>query len=273
MSLGFIAPDNTLTGPSANLWNKIGVPTILMDPSAGYGFFDDFDNCPNLSADADDDKYASYIDTGGTITQIDALLGGAVRITTDTTDNDECWIQAGGNTGSPFVLDNGYPRLVWEARIRINQIVTQNVFIGLADVGSAAADGIFTDGDAIQSSSGPDLLGFRILAADADGLDATFATAGTEVVMKDVAQLVVASTWYKVGGYFDGKYYYPYVAGLPIVCTGGSSRTADNKGVSVESTSFPDAQGLNLCAGVKNGAGAATSLDIDWWYCFQQRGV
>jgi hypothetical protein len=212
--------------------------------------------------------YKSYEDTGGSIAQLATAVGGVIRITTDGTDNDECWLSPGSATGVLGVVSDtaGADKLlIWEARFRLGQIVTHNMFLGLSEEGLAAADTV-TDGDAMADK---DLLGFWILAGAATSLKYGYRKAGQALTtVGTYGTAIAASTFYKVGLVYDPK----EVASKRIKfyvnnVEESNYATATN----IAAATFPDAEELNFLAGIKNGAAAASSIDLDWW-AFMQAG-
>lgn len=198
---------------------------------------------------ADGIGWKSFEDTSSSILMLATEQGGVVRMLTDNTDNADVNMQSGGSVAGMFAITAG-KKFAWEARIRPSVISTQNLFIGLAEEGLAVNNGFFSDAGAIVDK---DYIGFRVLEADPDGLDFAYNTAGgSEVVEAEVAQLLVASTWYKVGMYGDGKKITGYVNGASV---GSFLYTA---------TGVPDGEELCLSFCSKNGTTTARNLDIDW---------
>ena len=254
-------------GRSRNLWADCPYDEIRQDYAAGYYLRDDFMNTPTLSADADTDQYATYIDTGGTILPLATELGGVLRLTIDATgDNEETWLTTGGNVGNMCKISDtaGENFKLWfECRIRLGQVTAQNFYCGLGEEALATADAVFTDADAIADK---DLVGFRILAADPDGLDAIHGISSTsgETVVANEAQVVVAATWYKLGIRFDGtkiEYWIDNVLQNPTTT------------VLPSTTNFPDNEELSFVMGGKAGGATAHTFDLDWFELFVEQRV
>lgn len=268
------ASDVSGVEPSGSIWGNVPFAESLIDPSIGYGVHENFLGFNGLLTSTTGDysgtggPYYSYQDSGNTILQIATEVGGVVRITTDTTDNDESWLQFGGVAGVVGKLaSSGGKKLCYETRFRVDTITSRNVFIGLAEEGFAAADAI-TDAGAMVTTK--DFIGFRSLEGDANGLDTVYQKASqTTGVVKDDAQTLVASTWYKIGFIFDPNYYNTnkairfFIDGVEL---------ADGVAQSVlDDATFPDGEELSPVWGVKNGTTAAINLDIDWWRIWQAR--
>ena len=266
---------DTTAGPSPALWANCPVDDIRNDFGVGYLFEDDFLNQPNFSAtDSDLYNYAVYGDTGVTFGGLATAVGGVAQIAGNDADNDALVIRTGGSSGVlGKVTDTAgsNKKLWWEARIRTASIADDGVaiFCGLsAEISLAATDTVQTDDTGVLKTT--DYIGFRSLSADGDGLDSVYITAGTEVVHKESAATLVADTWIKVGGYFDGKGYYYYINGQQIVPTtaGGA---ADKVGILPSATSFPDGEEVGLMLATKVGTAAEVKVDIDWWRFAQLR--
>lgn len=258
-------------GPSPALWGRI---REVIDPNDAYEIFDDFLNfggtvTTNVGTySSSGGGWTSYEDTGGSIKNLATESGGVVRITTDTTDNDECWLQPGSVTsvfGAISDTDGSDKLLIFEARVRLGQTATGNAFIGMSEEGLAAADTI-TDAGAFADK---DCIGFLILEDDSDGIDFVYKKAGQTIVTKiAVAQAVTASTWYKLGFIYDpnavaDKRITVFVDGVDE----GTYVTATN----IATATFPDGEELNPLFGVKNSTTTATVLDIDWYRAYQSR--
>lgn len=207
--------------------------------------------------------YRSYEDTGNSISTIATEVGGVLRITTDGTDNDESWLCAGGATNvQGKVSSTGGRMLAFEARIRLGQAVTQNMFIGLTEEGCAAADFI-TDAGAMGDK---DLLGFWILEGASTSLRFGYRKQGSALQALATAATISASTWYKVGFLYSPseveskriKFFLDNVEQSTYVTQ-----------TQLAASLFPSGEELNFLAGVKNGAASATALDIDWYQVAQ----
>ena len=256
---------DTTRGPSPRLWGKVEVADFILDPNRGAVLFDDFmafggTVASNVGTKFGTVPYKTYEDTTTSINQLNTLIGGGIRFDLNAADNQECGMEVGGGNGGAFVVASGGQRLTFEARVRFNQIVTQNAFIGLAEKGLAITDGLISDADAIGDKS---LIGFHVVAAASSSLIASHQKNGgggkTDVA---TAQTLVAATWYKIGFIFD-----------PIA----STVTWFVNGVSVGSITditvakFPKDAYLTPFFNLKTSAAAATTMDIDWWRCAQSQ--
>lgn len=257
---------------SPRLWSQVNGQGMAPDGQAiGYCIADDFlsfggtvtTNGGTYASFAG--GYKSYEDTGNSIAQIVAS-GGVVRITTDTTDNDESWIQSGysaGTLGAISATAGSDKKMIFEARFRLGQIVTQNVFVGLAEEGCAAADFV-SDAGAIGDK---DQIGFQILEGASTTLKFVYKKAGqTAQTVISSLKTVAASTWYKVGFVYDPAA--PTSKRIKVYLDNVEQSTYVT-GTNIAAATFPADQQLAFLAGVKNGAAAATALDLDWWAFWQ----
>jgi hypothetical protein len=269
------AADVSGVGPSGSIWGNVPFEESRIDPDIGYGVHEDFLAFNGLLTSTTGDYsgqaggYSAYQDGSNTILQLATEVGGVVRITTDTTDNDESWLQLGGVAGvfGKLATTSAGKKLCFETRFRVDTITSRNIFIGLAEEGFAAGDAI-TDAGAMVTTK--DFIGFRSLEGDANALDNVYQAASqTTVVVKDDAQTLVASTWYKVGFIYDPNYYNTnksirfFIDGVEL--GDGVAYSA------LDDATFPGGEELSPVFGVKNGTTAAINLDIDWFRIWQAR--
>ena len=250
-------------GPSG-FWPTDEILATIAGQTGGIFLRDDFTSFYGLLTTTVGDYssqsggWVSYQDSGNTITQLATETGGVVRITTDTTDNDEAWLSTGsGIVKVDDALRTG--RLFFEARFRTTTIATRNIVVGLGEEGMAVADSISDSGVMVDK----DFLGFRSLEGDADGLDFAHnvASGGGYITTIDDVQTLVASTWYKAGFLIDLAAPTPY-AGRCFI-DGVENGTYLTR-TAIDAATFPAGEELAILLGVKNGAGAATILDVDW---------
>ena len=243
-----IIPDSEADGkfPSPRIWSDM--PMVQSDWEYGQlaRVRDDFCNFGT-----DEGGWYDYTDTGNTVTQLATEEGGVVRLSLDATDNDESWLISGNNTAGFMKITAG-KKFAFEARVRVNQIVDQALFVGLCEEAFAASDG-FTDDSGVLADK--DYIGFRVLTAAPAGLDTATRTSGdaAETVIQDGAQTLVAGTWYKLGMKCDGTTITFYVDGVAL----GTTTTTAGTGV-------PDGEELAVAFGLKNGTAAARTMDVDW---------
>ena len=257
--------DNADAGPSREIWANCPVADMLVDPNTGYYFYDDF--------------LLFLEDTGGwlcagtndTCTNLATEVGGVIQVGATGADNDEGYLTSGNNEAGWGKMYTTTPKeLWWEARVRINSITDVGTFVGLSEEGLAAADTL-TNNDAALASK--DMVGFHADTAAPATLDCVYRTAAaTAVVAKAAAQTLVATTWYKLGLHFDGKYLNWYINGVREALTSTITGVVVGKGLKVSAaTDFPDGEELAVLIGVHDGEGAAKNIDIDWVRCAQLR--
>ncbi len=248
------AGKNDGRGPSPAIWSKINTALMDEDPNHGIHFFDDFENFGNNTENDSTARYHSQIDTGGTIVQT-ASADGRIQLLTDGGANDGIVIGTGANLGGMVnFVENSNRKVAFETRVLFSEAVTtQAFFAGLIVEGQIVANTILTD----TSGALPDVnyVGFRVLAADPDGIDAVHRGGETaEVVIKESAQDITIATNYKLGLFFDGKKTITfYVDGTSV----GTAQTDD--------TDFPDSDVLMPVLAFKEVSGSAEYVEADWW--------
>lgn len=239
------ALDGSSRQPSVGLWGKqYPLGGAGWSPAYGAGHFDDF-----LSFTPDASVYEILAaDVGSTVALIATEVAGCLRLASDGTANDEVAFGFPLAAGVVGKFSEGYG-FYFETRFRVSS-PTVYLKIGLVQEGGVAADFV---ADTTGAISDADFVGFRTLAADVDGLDAVYRTAGAaEVVVDEESQVLVADTWYKVGVAFDGTGYVKYLV------------NGIKKGeVLTTATDFPDGEEMGFMIGFKAG-GTACNLDVDW---------
>lgn len=271
MRLNTYSGVNSNRGPSLSIWKSCPYEDIKKF-MCGVIVEDDFVNAPNLSADADDCKYSSFIDTSATITGVPSLKGiGAIALdAANAMDNDAAVIGTGGNTGASFVVSDttgdDFP-LWFEVRYKVNQVGNNyNAALGLFEEGLVSSDGIFSDSDA---QADKDAIAFRVLAADGDELDFVYnkASAGGITEHKDGIDVVVADTFAKAGFLYN-----PWSKDSRNRITtyiDGTLQSTRVTAAQIAAATFPDAEELAMYAAVKLGGTTRTILTLDWWRCAQ----
>jgi hypothetical protein len=197
----------------------------------------------------------------------------------DGTDNDSPTIQRGtANGGCPFLIGNtaGAAWPLWfEARCRISSITDDvaALFMGLTQTGAAANDALLADdtGDIVDSKSA---IGFRTVHTNGGTtgtnavLEFAYQDGGqtTPIVTLTAIATLVASTWFKVGFFYNPKA--PASKQITLYFNNQEQSTYVTT-TNIDATTFPenDAMAPAFCA--KAGTGTASNFDIDWWYCCQ----
>jgi hypothetical protein len=110
-----------------------------------------------------------------------------------------------------------------------------------------------------------DFIGFSVVEGASSTMTFMYQKASqTKQVVIATLKTLVAATWYKFGFLYtsagpDAKRIRVYVDGVEQA----TWVTATN----LAAPTFPSAEELNVLLGLKNGAGAATGMDIDWVRC------
>lgn len=259
--------DNDGRGPSPVIWADFPIQAIEEDPGRGIHLFEDFYAFGGTVTS----NVGTYVGKSGCIKSYQSSATAWAPSTTDdngllvvqtgnVTDNLEgslAWPGGVGKIAGRGVAAVG--RLAFEARIKVSHITAGNIFCGLiAPTQAGITQPAITTSDAMQAAI--DMVGFRVLTDDDDGLDAFHKAASqTEVVTANPAQVLVADTFYKVGMVFlpsegtNGKLTW-YVNGSPV----GSLTT-------INATTFPDNVPLIPLFQVMNTGGAVQNAPtIDW---------
>lgn len=251
-------------GPSDAIWQH--VPADVLAGRSGFYLHEDFtafDGASNAYRGSSG-AWKSYEDTGSTVAVLETEVGGVLKITTDTTDNDEIWLGPGPATQVLGKITTGDSEvLAFECRVRPNQIVTQNFFCGLMEEGCVAENTI-TDAGAIATTK--DHLGFAVLEGASSTMTFKYGVASA-TFQTPISSLktIVAATWYKFGFLYTSKG--PDSKRIRVFVDGVEQSTYVTATNIAATTTFPSDQELNPIIGLKNGAGAATRWDVDWIRC------
>lgn len=261
--------------PSPAIWNDCPWLDIEAGTRDGLKWFDDF--VTQDDEDGSDAGYMRYIDTGNTIrnlaTNTTALAtgarGGVLRLSADASDNDGPIIQHQTANGAGYALIGNTSGAAWklwfEARIRKSSITDNQAafFCGLAQVGTAANDGLLDDnaGDIVDSISA---IGFRVKHDNGEELDFAYQDGGqtspTEVIANIAA--MVADTWVKVGFVYDPS----ESADRRIkIFLNNQMQNTFVTNTNIDAATFPENDALAFVFGLKTGEATAVTADIDWW--------
>ena len=276
--------DQERRGLSYNLWRNFPVAQVLMlrDLNAGVGVYPNlasFDS--SVDAAAATVRYGSdgariYVDASSTIKQLTKAQGGqagGIRIF-NTADNEEAWIQWGGDAGSPFCISDlaaEAAELVFEMAFRTDTITDSKAgfFLGLMEEGCAAANTI-TDAGALADK---DYIGFHRLEGDGDTLELAYKKNGqTAQTVKTDWKTIAVNTWYHVGFRYN-----PINKTVRAYFGTGDRATrmrADDTNIitaaNIEANTFPDGEGLAPIAGGKNASADDHNLDLRLVACGQR---
>ncbi len=212
--------------------------------------------------------YYSYQDTGNTIAQLATDPNGVIAISTDGTDNDECWLQPGSATSVSGMISNtaGSDKvLVFEARVRPNKVANDEMawFVGLTQEGRAVAD---QKADNTGVLADVDFIGFDVVQADGDALNVVYnvaSGASSPVTLISGVQALTAATWYNIGLIYNPREV--TTKRIKFFVNNVEQSTYGTGTIIGTAAAFPNGEELQPLFGIKNGSAAAASLDLDGW--------
>lgn len=262
-------------GISPRLWAK--AKGMMLSPDGFQNAFSDGDDfvrfgtiAPGASGTTGGfyNGYAYYVDTSTnvcSIQQIATEVGGVIRFQSSADDNDDANLQAGGTAGVFGKVDNtNLKMLIFETRVRFTQVGnTYNWFVGFSEEGCSATDGVFTDAGAMADK---DRLGFWVLEADGDALVYGYKKAGQTIQSLGTAIAISAATWYKLGFILDPEA--PPSQRIAFYVNNEDQGTYVTDTL-IAAATFPNGEEMSFLAGIKNQTTSAQSVDMDWWYAFQ----
>ena len=231
---------------SYNLVNMSG-RVNAKNPQDVHVFLDDFYKA-DISETADAALWNATLVDGGSddgevLTVSDDAAGGWLTCTTNDADNDLNNLQL---NGEPFKLASG-KSLYFETKLYVNDIDTQDLFVGLA----------ITDATAIAGTT--DCVGFRI----ADGTASQYFECVSEKDSTEestdtsVAITASAATAKRLGILFDGDSSIYFLIDGDIVAK--------------HSTTIPNDEALTPTLEIRNASAAASTLSVDYVYVAQER--
>ncbi len=225
----------------------------------GYHRFWDFDNWGDQTASTTAlDGWKMHLDTGDTIVQVTNELGGVVRLTTTTTDNNSIDIMECGNVGTVNITSAGTAMTLFDLRVRFTQVTnTYNFFMGLTAAGSAADNGFFTDAGATADRA---CFGFQVLEADGDALEFTYKKAGQTAQITSGLKAIAAATWYQLGAIVDTTEPNPARRVKILIDNAVVAYLTDTQ---LAAATFPSGVSMGLGMSIKNQTNVGKSVDID----------
>ena len=274
---------DTTKYPTPAIWADCPVLEMIVDPSRGVHFYDDFSNAPKTDAgliegagESAGNGYVFYGDTGVVMKAQSSATEGegqALEVSGNDADNDE----GSMSLGSPaFMVSDtgGYDNKLWfEARIKSATVADNGVsqFIGLAwDFGSnvpvAGAEALVDNTGALGAFS---YLGFHCDAANGDAWDFVYKAEGdSQTVAIAGVDVGVADTYAKFGFIYDPSA--PDANKITVYVDGVKSSTYVTA-ANIAAAAFPDAESLAPTWATKVGSAAAVLCNLDWWRCAQLR--
>lgn len=261
--------------PSPIIWNRPDIYAALRRGNAKMcredfvGFGKTTAVASNIGRYMGQHQWYSYEDTSDAITQLATNDNGVANVSIASTNNNESWMQLGDATSvlvNPKTLANGGKPIYFEARVNMSTLVG-NMFVGLAEEGSAVADFI---ADASGTLADKDYIGF-LVDEDAPTV-ARFVYhkgSGTATNVISSAHTFVADTFVKLGFVIDpnardqNRIITAYVEGV-------EQSSYVTKTLYENTTDFPTGEELAPIFGGKNN-NAAKVVRADWIWCFQER--
>lgn len=246
--------------PSPGIWGNIQHEAIKEGIVDGIHLFNDLIDMPVMASATAQGPWYSYQDTSCTIFNDTTKTKGVAKILLNAAGNTEAHLEYGAGKGGLFRIKATEGKFAFEAAVMVSAITDTALLVGLASPG-ASANSLLADTTGAVSTT-PSFVGFRVLLADPDGLDAVYQTAsGSETVAAEVAHNFTVNTWVKVGLYFNGvDTFYWYINGAQV----GS--------VAITASGFPDNVDLVPIFGHKTITGAANIMYVDWFkFCLESK--
>jgi len=223
------------------------------DPSAAYQYTEDFIGwVPFASTAGAAGGWKTAGDATYDVTAAAGTLGGQVKLAPEAGSNNEVYHQLGEKGTETYIeYTKSSGKKSWvEFRVAYTSVtLAANMFIGLGEEGSAAANWI---GDSGDSFADKDLVGFIVWEADPNALDVNCRKNGQATEDVGLASAITAGTWYTLGIYFDG------VETVSYYVDGTAVQTSD-----LDDSTFPAGEELSPLIGLKNGDSDA-AIEIDW---------
>jgi len=225
----------------------------------GYYRFWDFDNWGDQTASTTAlDGWKLHLDTGDTIVQVTGELGGVIRPTTTTTDNNSIDVMESGGVGTVNITSAATAMTLFESRVRFTQVTnTYNFFIGLTAAGSAADNGFFTDAGATADRA---CFGFQVLEADGDALEFTYKKAGQTAQITSGLKAIAAATWYSLAAIYDASEQNPARRVKILIDNAVVAYLTDTQ---LAAATFPSGVSMGFGFSIKNQTNVGKSVDID----------
>ena len=248
-----------ILSPLTGMWSNCSALTV--DPNtASCVFLDDF-----TEFDVDTAAVSKWTlnNTNGTAvlgTADTHGLGGVVVLTVGAVDNDYASIKVTTtNTGAPFMIVSNSGRRLWfEARLYMSAAADESIYVGLF-TDSVTEPGLDNAGTENLGAT-DDGIYFRTANATPTELDWACTKNGTETEVGGGIVTWAATTWTRIGFYFDGvTSVVPYVDGTPYAV------------MSTALTNFPDDIGLTPLVYLKDGAAVQKIMWLDYVICVQER--
>ncbi len=262
-ALGTVAGANAGAGLSS-FWKDCPLAAAQIDPAVGYGVQDDFAHVgltgviTTIISDAGLPGWLLFGDTGATIVP-DALVGGGLALTNDSTDDDQVSI---AGKSQPFRIEAAQGDLWFEARVKVNSITTEVAAVAIGLMGITAQ----TTAVPMITNTGElaniDFIGFNKRAVQTTSLSSIYKNIGGTEASVDVGAVLGADTYVNLGFKFKNGVLSFYQNG---------TLTSSLSSTTVALAAFPNNVTLRLVASVANGTTGVSILTLDWIKCFQTR--
>ena len=255
---------NTPIQPSPAIWANCPILEMALDPTVGFGIYEDFANFANAAsatAVAHLSKgWTGYTDAGGTIVDA-AIIGGGKTFASDG-DDEGAAICA---SSQPFIITRYGGEFWFEACLQVSAIdnTKNGIFVGLMDSQTLSATVPIAAAGTLADAN---IVGFHRLEADGDKLDTVYKADGvTQVTVKADAITLVAATDVKVGMRFtpDDGYLRFYKDGVEL---------ADKKLIpNSTGLDFPDDISMGPVFALLNATGSTPgSATLKWIRAYQR---
>lgn len=246
-------------GRDIAFWKDFGDPhEVAFDDNRGLYHQEHFTNGFTMASATANGGYYSYQDTGNTITQKDDYPGGVLLFTSDGTDEDEVWLQAGGVAGGMFnftaTANQNYDQW-FETVLAVDRITANAVayFWGLAEKASAVANHLVDATGALQTARA--VIGFHSLVANPESMRAVYNSASGTVVSLGTAATLAVDTYMRFGIRYRRR------TGMCEFWVNGLKKYQ----VAISTANFPDGVNLTPMWGFKSTTATATNLSLDSW--------
>lgn len=262
-AVGFMQADTTRK-PSDAVWKGCvwkEIPPYGFNRS-GVALFDDFTTATAALTNAAISNY-KVVGTTGVAALTSASDGGLVQLQPGAVANQETYLVWGSALGSVGEILNATMNQMWfECRVKLNDIVNNGFFFGLARPADVAS-GFLVNTTTVLAST-VKAVGFNVANATPANIDIVYANAAAPTIYKANAKTATTSAFVKLGfrfgGHADNNLIRFYVDGTEV------ANTAGTKGVGATATNFPNSTQLTPVFAAKNVGGAGgNACSIDWW--------
>lgn len=269
------------SGPSGMLWSRL--PTPGSGPLGDRAFvigdeflqFQGFTNAisgttalPSTTVPAPE-GYQIYVDSATTasgIARLGTAAGGVARYAPGATDNHLA-IMSPGILGELSITAGEEKLTIFETRVRLHtQVSSGSTFWGLGTMSIVADGGLIADaGGLLATAAG---IGFRTKEDDPDGFDIVYQAASqTEQVLVNVAKVITADTWVKLGFVFDPAR--PASKKITFFIDGEEVTDAYITATLMAAATFPNSVMVGPVFAAMTQATTTRGADQDWWYAYQ----